>query len=174
MASVQPVPKLLGIVDDDASEESPFPSPLGRGLGGTLIGAVGIAFLAVGFADLLLAWLPLSFGQPEWEFGTVTATLDGLPIFVIGLALVVADASRRGASRSLRFAAVTCLVLALSLTAMVALYATVVPLALQSVPEGGVRVGLLKAVGKTTIQALVYPVLLAWMGVLAWRHASRT
>lgn len=169
MASVQPVPKLLPILDDE--HEAPPALPTAAGLGAGLLGALGLAFLAVGLTDLVLAWLPPAFGEPEWEFGTVTATLNGLPIFVIGLALILADASRRGARRTVRVIAVACLLLAVAIVVMAALYVTVVPLALQSVPEGGVRLGLMKAMTKTSAQIIVYPILFGWIAVKAWRWA---
>jgi hypothetical protein len=50
-----------------------------------LLGWIGLAFALVGGFDLALIWIPLGFGNPEWEFGTVSATLDGLPVTTLGL-----------------------------------------------------------------------------------------
>ena len=35
---------------------------------------LGLAFLLMGLVDLALAWFPLGLGNPEWEFGTISAT----------------------------------------------------------------------------------------------------
>ena len=59
-------------------------------LGWRLLGWVGLVFLVIGLLDLGLGWYPPRFGSAEWEFGTITRTLDSLPISVLGLAMVMA------------------------------------------------------------------------------------
>jgi hypothetical protein len=52
------------------------------------------------------------------------------------------------------------------------IYATDVPVALQSIQEGSIeKLGLKKAIIKTASQSLIYPVVLLWMSVKTRRHA---
>jgi hypothetical protein len=61
-----------------------------------VLGWIGLAFLVVGGSDFALVWFPLNFGNPEWEFGTVTQSFNGLPILLLGLGLLVAGADQVG------------------------------------------------------------------------------
>ncbi len=134
----------------------------------------GLAFLIVGGVDLVLTWFPMQFGNREWEFGGVTAALNGLPVPMLGLAAMIwaAGEGRR------RWMAIVSLVAAIALflgiLGGVVLWATGIPLALQAVPAQ-VAVGLKKALVKTSVQGVVYPLLLIFLIVRAWRAArSRT
>lgn len=147
--------------------------PPAPGVGWQLLGGVGVVFVVVGGADLLLAVLPTGFGNPEWEFGTVTSVLDGMPVPTLGLVAVLAAARARG-SRLARVVAVLLGLLALAVVAAAVLYATTVPIALRSVTEPVVRTGLLKAVAKTAVQCVVYPVGLTWLAVAGWRRVEPT
>jgi hypothetical protein len=54
------------------------------------------------------------------------------------------------------------------------LYATNVPIALQSMTDPLIALGLKKAIAKTTLQAFLYPVAFSWIAVKAWRHSARS
>jgi len=41
---------------------------------------------------LALLWYPLQFGSADWEFGTISAYLNGMPLGTLGLALLAAGA----------------------------------------------------------------------------------
>jgi hypothetical protein len=130
---------------------------------------VGLLLVIVGGADQLLTWYPLAFQNPEWEFGTVTATLDRLPALVLGLGLVLAGALHAGNRWLVRATAVTFILLALAIVAAGLLYATNVPLALRAIADPAVRIGLYKAMAKTTVQAIAYPSVCFWIALKAWR-----
>lgn len=51
----------------------------------------GIAITLVG-SDLALLWIPARLGTPDWEFGTVSTTLDGMPLGTVGFALIAVGA----------------------------------------------------------------------------------
>ena len=138
-----------------------------------LLGWVGLTFSAVGGFDVLLAWYPPLFGNAEWEFGTVTASLNGLPLFTMGMALLLGAAVARGSRWAVRLVAGVFVVVALAVILAVLLWATNVPLALHSVTDPVVKTGLKKAIVKTGAQAIAYPVGFAWVGIKAWRY-SRT
>lgn len=162
------------LIRDTAAEpevRAAAPARLG-GAWGLLVPA-GLTFTLVGAADLALVWYPLGFGSAEWEFGSVTSMLNGLPVLVMGLAflgMAAVAAGRRWAGRGI---ATVLVLLALTVVLMGGLYATTVPIALKAAPNPLVALGLKKAIAKTTIQAAVYPVLLLWMAIATWRRSGQ-
>lgn len=138
----------------------------------SLLLPVGLGFAAVGAADLALVWYPMGFGRAEWEFGSVTSTLNGLPVLVMGLAFLTMAALAAGRRWAARLLAVVFVLLALSVLAIAFLYATTVPVALKAVPDSTVALGLKKAIAKTSAQAMIYPVVFLWTAVVAWRRSS--
>lgn len=138
-----------------------------------LVGGVAALFVVVGGADLALTLMPLGFGNPEWEFGTVTSLLDGLPVPTLGLVGVVAAALARGSRGIARMGAALLGALAVSIVAAAVLYATTVPIALRAVTDPVIRTGLSKAVAKTAVQCVAYPIGLGWLAVVGWRKTGR-
>jgi hypothetical protein len=136
-----------------------------------LLGWIGVVFTLVGGLDLLLTWYPTAFGNPEWEFGTVSAALDGLPVLTLGLALVFGAAVAQGTRWLVTSVAIVFVVLAIVIVLAAVLYATNVPLALQSVQDPLVKTGLKKAMVKTAGQAVLYPLAFVWIAWKGWRHA---
>jgi len=137
-----------------------------------LIGWIGLVFAIVGGFDLMLTWYPLNFASPEWEFGTVSAMLDGLPVPTLGCVLLLGAGVARGKRWLVRTMAIVLLALAFMILAAAFLYVTTVPMALQSVPEPAIRTGLKKAIAKTSVQAVVYPLAYVWIALKAWAHSS--
>ena len=139
-----------------------------------ILRAAGLLFLVVGLADVAIAWHPFGFGQPEWEFATVTTSLNGLPAPTIGLALIAASAVVFRQVALAKTLAVVFSLLALLVVAGSVLYATNIPIALQSVPaESIARIGLKKAMLKTAIQVVVYTCFFVWLAVLCWRRVKQ-
>lgn len=160
-------PKVLtGHGDGSVAEAKGQPTrPVG------VLGWAGLTFLIVGGADLLLTFLPLQLGNREWEFGSYTSAMNGLPVPVLGLALMVWSAvtgRRRGLAG---LAVVVSVVLLAGIVVGAVLWATGIPLALQSVPQQ-VADGLKKALIKSTVQSVAYPLLLVYMTRQAW-HTLR-
>lgn len=136
-----------------------------------LLGGIGFAFALVSGADLVLAWYPLAFGSREWEFATVTSVLDGLPLLAMGLILSFAAAVARGSQGLVKFWAVVLVVLAVVLFGCLALYSRTIPAALTAVTDPVLRLGLVKSITKTILQAVGYPVAFLWTGIVGWKHA---
>jgi hypothetical protein len=136
-----------------------------------LIGWIGLVFAIVGGFDLLLIWYPLNLASPEWEFGTVSAMLDGLPVPTLGFVLLLGAGVARGQRWLVRTMAIVLIVFALVIVAAAFLYATVVPMALQSIPDPAILTGLKKAIAKSSVQAVVYPFAYIWIAVKAWVHS---
>ncbi len=161
------------LIRDTGPEADVRSAPARLGGAWALLVPTGLIFLLVGAADLALVWYPLGFGSAEWEFGSVTSMLNGLPVLVMGLvflAMAAVASGRRWAGRGI---ATVLVLLAVTVVLMAALYATTVPIALKAVPNPTVALGLKKAIAKTTIQAAVYPVLLIWLAISAWRRSGQ-
>lgn len=134
---------------------------------------VGAAFLLLGAVDLGLVWFPPDFGHPEWEFGTVTAVFDGLPVPVLGLAMVMAGAAARERRGIVGLAVAITAVFFIIVLGSLFLYATTIPMALGSTEDPNVRLGLTRAVIKTSSQGLVYLTLFLLMSVKGSRRLLR-
>ncbi len=139
-----------------------------------LLAWLGLAFASIGMMDILLTWVPTGFGNPEWEFGTVSSSMNGLPLPAMGLSFILASGISRGRSWQIRGAAIAFAFVALALLAVGVLYLTVVPMAFQNVNNDLVRTGLLKAVAKAAVLLVLYPVLFASLAVVGWRRLRST
>jgi hypothetical protein len=139
----------------------------------SILGLVGASFIVLGAMDLVLVWYPQAFGTPEWEFSTVTATFNGLPVPVLGMTMLLASGVARRRPIITRGAAILLWTLALIVLAAFILYATTVPMAISRINNPVVRTGLLKAIAKTSVQGVMYPIVFAWAGFKGWR-AVRT
>lgn len=156
------------IKTDEKNRATLDPSPES---GWYLLGGIGLVFAVVALADLALAWYPLQFGDAEWEFGTATTVLGSMPLLTMGLALGFAAAVARGRVAMVRAMAIVFALLAVSLMAVVALYASNISTGLSTVlPEN--KPGLQKAIAQTLTQGVLYPLAFLWVAIKGWKHAS--
>lgn len=136
-----------------------------------LLGLAGFAFALVGGIDVALTWYPLDFGSPEWEFGTITASLDGLPLPVMGLFLVLASAIARGVRWPARTAAVLLVILSVLILLGGIFYLTNVPIAMRAVAQNPTAsLGITRSLIKTSIQVVVYPTIFLVVAAKGWTH----
>lgn len=138
-----------------------------------VVGELGAVLAIIGAVDIALAWYPFAFGNPEWEFGTVTTTLDGMPVLALGLALALGSALFLGKRILGRAVAVVFAVVGVALLGMALLYLTTLPIAWRSVSETLLQQGLLKAITKTMVQAVLYPAVFLGIAVQGWRRTVR-
>ncbi|HEX7050782.1 MAG TPA: hypothetical protein VF188_11310 [Longimicrobiales bacterium] len=115
------------------------------------LGWFGALLALIGFGDIALTWYPVGLGAPEWEFATVSASLSGLPLPTMGLAMVLAAALAGGRRR-----VVLALVLALAALTMLVLgalglFLTDVPIALRATTAAAARIGIEKVIIKTVM-----------------------
>lgn len=134
-----------------------------------LLGWTGLLLTVVSGADIVLTWVPTEFGNPEWEFGTVTASFNGLISVALGCALVLVGLRDRAGPRTLKAASLLLLAAALLVAAAAALYGLSVPVALGSVSDAPIRLGLQKAIAKTVFQSVAFPIAFLYMARVAWR-----
>lgn len=133
-----------------------------------VLAGVGLAITFVGWADLALLWYPLHLGNPAWEFGTISAHFDGMPLATVGLALVISGTVARGWRRTARALSVFCVLIVLLLALSVLYLLSVPPAWRVTAPQA--RPLLMKAVLKAAAFAMTYIVLYAWVGRFLWRH----
>jgi len=130
-----------------------------------VLGWIGLVFLTVGGVDFALTWIPPNFGSPEWEFGTVTQSFNGLPILLLGLGLLTV-ASEQGERRWWgTFGMVGSAGLLVWVLVGAVLWSRTVSLALETVPAE-VELDIQRSVAKTLVQAIAYTLALSY---LAWR-----
>jgi hypothetical protein len=139
-----------------------------------LLGWLGLALATVGFVDIALSWYPPHMGTPEWEFATVSGTLNGMPVMAMGLGLILGSALGTGTIWLARGTAIVFAVLALLIVVAALLFATNIPIALRSVQNNPVALeGLRKVIAKTAVQSALFPLIFAVLAVKGWRRAGR-
>jgi hypothetical protein len=133
---------------------------------------IGWAFAMLGLIDVALGWYPAAFGNAEWEFGTISGTLNALAIPMLGLYLALASAIARGDRRSGRTLAVVMGLLLAVILLLGAIYLTVLPIAIKAVSSNAlVALGMKKAVVKALTLGVVDAVLLGAGMAKGWRAA---
>lgn len=133
---------------------------------------IGAALAVVGWLDWALIWFPLDFGNPQWEFGNISASIDALPLGTLGLGLIAASVVARGGRWTPRVLGVLFALGSLLLLGLLVIYLLDVPLALRSV-QPQMRSVLRLAMMKTVVSALVYAVLYGGLAFLTLRRARR-
>lgn len=136
------------------------------------IGWFGLILSMAGLGDFVLTWLPVQLGSPEWEFGTIAASFSGLPLVTMGLAAVLGSALARGAGGQALALGVFLIAMALALICALGIFALVVPVALAAV-EGVARIGIVKAIVRTTLLGVLFTIGYMVAGISALRR-SRT
>ena len=128
--------------------------------GWVILGWLGLAYLIMSVIDLALGWYPIRFGQPEWEFGTISATIAGLAIPTLSLYLMLASAFARERTDLIKGIAVAMIVIAILLAVLFILYLTAVPLALRAVSTNPIiHLGMEKSIIKSLTLFLGYEAL---------------
>ena len=136
-----------------------------------LAAVAGVVFLVVGGVDTMLTFIPSAFGSTEWEFGSVTAAFNGLPLPVLGTALLAAAGLVRGWRLLVRVLAGGMVLAVLAILALGVVYLTTLPQALNAAQQaGGIGpIGIKRAAVKTVVQLVSYPVGLLVMATMCWR-----
>ncbi len=135
-----------------------------------LLSWLGAIFAVLGLTDIALGWYPASFGNTEWEFGTISGSLNALTIPMMGLYLLVASAVARGDRRSGRALSILMWLMAAGLVGLGIVYLTVIPIAITAVAGNElVLLGMKKAIAKGVTLLIGYVVLL----VVGARRAGR-
>jgi hypothetical protein len=152
----------------NARSTAPAPSPSTSGPEWRIVFSAALALSVIGGSDVALLWYPLKFGNIDWEFATITAFFDGLPLATIGLSGMVAGATalrRRGVSRAL---AVFSVLMVMLLLALVGVYVLAVLSGVKTL-NPAYEVMFVRAVLKTSVLAVTYLTLYTWLGWMSGR-----
>lgn len=134
-----------------------------------LLGWIGLVFAIMGFVDIVLGWYPTAFGNPEWEFGTISGSLNAFALPMLGLYLIVGSAVARGARRTARVGAIVMGLLAGTLFALSIIFLTVIPMAANSIRGNALlQLGMQKAIAKAIGLLIGYGLLLLAGAVAGW------
>jgi hypothetical protein len=136
-----------------------------------LLGLLGFALFVVGGSDFLLTWFPARFGNPEWEFGSITAALNAIPAALMGVTLLLVWALQGESKVWARVLSIVLAVWAVGLVALAVIYGLTLPLAAKGFAVPNVGVGLKRAIARTLVQLVVYPSVMMWMAVRGFRQA---
>lgn len=147
--------------------------PAGPGVPLGAIRALGVALFCVGLLDMVLLWIPLQFGVAEWEFGTVSRFLDGLPVLTMAVAILIVLGGLEARNGLLWFSGSACVLLFLGVVIGALLYALNIPLALKATDQA-LRLGLKKGIVKALGEAVVYSFAFLALSISAFRMAKRS
>lgn len=161
-------PRIL--VREDAKARARAGAEPAPQLGWYLLGGLGLVFAVVGGLDILLAWYPPDFANLEWKFGTVTTTLNSMPLLTVGVVLLTGSAMARGRKGLMKTMAVILLVLLVVVLGCAILYIPQISPALAKVNDPTVQMGLKRAILKTNVQWVSYSIILGWIAWLTIRH----
>jgi hypothetical protein len=137
------------------------------------VGWFGLMLATVGLSDFALAWYPMNWGSPEWEFATVTSSYSGLPLPTMGLIALMASAVARGVRWQVMAFSIGLIAWSLVLVLGFTLFLTTVPVALGAV-QGIPLLGIKKAVVKTTILTVAFAGSYLVAGIVGIRHLRRS
>ena len=142
-----------------------------------LLIAAGAAFCLAGGIDALLFLFPASFGDSNWEFGTIGQLMDTLPLPTIGV-LLLAVGIRALGTRPIwtRILTAATALVALLLAGMIVIFLLDLPIAWKSMSEHSgvqatalVRAGLQRGIVKAFLLLLGYLGCYVTMTIALWR-----
>ena len=133
-------------------------------------GWIGLTLLLAALIDSGLALVPMAFGNAEWETGTISSLMAGLPLVTIGLGgmwVSAACLTRRWLLATMGF---VLLGAAASVLVLLLLFTLNVPTALHAT-QNEAHLVIQKLVLKTLVLGLTFSIAYIVMGVLSFRQA---
>lgn len=130
---------------------------------------VAVALAMAALIDFGALWWPVRFGNLDWEFATIAATADALPLTTLTLGVLLGIAIWRGRRLSAGVLGGIYGVLGLAALSMLVMHALNAPIALRAVALES-RPLVVKAAAKTVALLGLYAALygsLAWLGLRA-------
>jgi hypothetical protein len=136
-----------------------------------VVSSVGFGLALIGFADVVLGMYPYRVGNPDWEFGAISAALDSMPLGTIGLGAATAAMLASGRTLALRILSVFQALIVALLLAAVTLYSLSIPVVMKAVPaamQGQLSIAIVKAF----LLGVTYVSLYMVMARASWRGAA--
>ncbi len=141
----------------------------GAGPGWGLVAGLGLIAAVVGWTDVTMVFIPWGYGSPEWEFGSISAAVDGLPLGTLGFGLFAAGAIEMGWRIPARIATVFAWLVAAAVIGALVIFALDVPLALRAMNPAQ-KPALIRAIIKTGLFCLSYIVFYVGFGIAIHRR----
>ena len=138
-----------------------------------LFGWFGVLLVVIGGSDIVSLWYPPAFNSPEWEFGTAAVTIASLPLFTIGVVVLLASFLARGRREAAIGMGASFALLFLLVGGVLVLFALDVPLALR-VPAGPALTVIKKTIVRTALMGASYEIAFLAAAALAFRFAFGT
>lgn len=135
----------------------------------SLIGWAGVGLALIGLVDVILVWYPIRLGDPQWEFGSFTSAMNGLPLTALGLLLFMSAGLARGKKGHVRGTAVVLVLLVAAIVVAGAVYALTLPMATDAVAGTPAALGIKKAIAKTAAQTVLYLTIFSAAAAVGWR-----
>jgi len=136
------------------------------------VGWLGLVLAVSGGVDLALRWYPLAFKSPEWEFGTVGMTVGTLPLFAIGLVLMLVASLARASRVGVSVMSAVFGLLTVFLAGALLLFLLDVPLALRA-DNPAVRLEIMKTIARTLVVGAAFEALFIGCAVVSIRYILR-
>ena len=137
------------------------------------LGWFGAAVTLIGLGQLLLYVFPaMAFGSPEWEYGASAQLIGALPLPTVGLAALFAAGAGSGSKRGMLLLSLVLVVTALAIFAVLALFLTVVPMAIKATPAN-MREPIYQTIGRTLLSGIGFGLLYLWAAWLAATQMKR-
>ena len=137
-------------------------------LGWALVGIVAALQGIIGWIDWGLLWVPLKFGNAEWEFGTIAGAFQGLPLATFATAALAATAIGRAWTKTTTALAVFGLLMALVFLGLVGLFGLDVAVALRNT-DPALRSTVKKVILKTAALGVLSAATYATIGICCLR-----
>lgn len=147
---------------DQKATGAPRPNP---DVAWSVVGPAGFVFACLALMDLTLIWFPAQLDDGRWVVDAVNAVMGGMPLLAVGLVLGYAAAMARGRQSTLRFWSMIMVVVAVALIASLGLYLFRIPAALSAAETAEARSGITEAAIRTGSQAVLYLMVLLWLGI---------
>jgi hypothetical protein len=128
---------------------------------------LGFAFALIGWSDVFIGLYPYQVGNPDWEFGAVSAMLDSMPLGTLGVGMATAACTAQHRRLGLLVLAILATMAAMLLVLCGGMYGLAVPVVLKSIPDP-TRLQMSLVMLKSVIMLVTYLTLYVVLSRFAW------
>lgn len=135
---------------------------------------VGTGLMFVGLIDVALLFFPPQWDSLSWEFGTVSALFEGMPLLTMGFGLMTAASVANGWIWTRRLMLTMGLIFSVLIILMAVIFALDVPVVLQATADPAMKRAVKLSSLKTGLMAFTYFTLYLALGIWTWRRMRST
>jgi hypothetical protein len=134
----------------------------------TILLGAGLVLALIGWIDIALLWYPLQLTNLEWEFSTVTAAINALPLATMGMTLAAVAAVARRSRAVAQVLGTFSLLVIFVVVGWSVLYGLTLTAGYGAV-DPAIRPLFVRAVAKTSVLVVVYALFYSWLGWMLFR-----